>query len=265
MAQLQRKLDTIGNNMANMNTNGYKRRDTTFRDLLFQQVNNQPVARNEIGRQTPNGIRVGSGAATAQTALRFEQGALKVTDRLLDVALTERGYFFELSPTEDGVRRFTRDGAFYFSPNPQVDGENYLVDSNGNHVLSAAGTPISIPANFEDLVIREDGVIEVTLPGGQNETVGQLQLVQVTKPQLLTALGENTFVFPNLDELNLEMDDVLVEAAGANVVQQKALEMSNVDLGHEVTEMLLTQRSYQFNARAISITDQMMGIVNNIR
>lgn len=265
MGQIQRKLDTIGHNLANVNTTGYKRRDTTFADLLVQQINNQPVANHEVARRTPNGIRVGSGAATAQTALRFEQGGLQETDRLLDLALTERGYFFEIAPTEDGVRRFTRDGAFYFSPNPTAPGENYLVDKNGNYVLSATGTPISIPANFEDLIIHENGVIEVIMPGGAGEVVGQLQLVHITKPQLLRALGENTFVFPDLEELNLEIGDVLEEAAGTNVIRQRMLEMSNVDLAQEITEMLLAQRSYQFNARAISITDQMMGIVNNIR
>lgn len=265
MGQLQKKLDTIGNNLANMNTTGYKRRDTTFADLLFQQVNNQPVARHEIERLTPNGIRRGSGAALAQTALRFDQGSLQPTDRLLDVAITEEGFFFEISPTEDGVRRFTRDGAFYFSPNPDIEGENHLVDSNGVYILSPQGEPISIPANFEDLIIRENGVIEVVMPGGENIAVGQLQLVQITKPQLLTALGENAFAFTNLEELELQLDDVLNEAAGANVVRQRALEMSNVDMGQEISELMLAQRSYQFNARAVSITDQMMGIVNNLR
>ena len=104
------------------------------------------------------------------------------------------------------------------------------------------------------------------MPGqDESEVIGQLQLVEVIKPQLLTALGENAFVFPDLDELDLEMADVLEEAAGTDVFRQGTLEMSNVDLGQEVTELTLAQRSYQFNARAISITDQMMGLVNNIR
>ena len=266
MGQMQKKLDTIGHNMANLNTHGYKRRETTFNDLLFQQLNNQIVPGHEVGRQTPNGLRIGSGGAVGEMQLRYEQGSLQTTDRLLDVALTKPGYFFEVAATEDGTRRFTRDGAFYLSENPAVAGENLLVDSNGDHILSAQGEAISIPGGFEDLLIRENGVIEVKMPGQvDSQVVGQLQLIEVIKPQLLIALGENAFVFPNLGELNLELADVMAEVAGTEVIQQKTLEMSNVDLGQEMTELTLAQRSYQFNARAISITDQMMGLVNNIR
>ncbi|MDQ0257222.1 flagellar basal-body rod protein FlgG [Evansella vedderi] len=265
MGQLQHKLDTTGHNLANLNTTGYKRRDVSFSDLLFQQVNNQIMAHHEIGRQTPNGIRVGSGAGIAQTALRFEQGSLQTTDRPLDVALTEKGYFFEISPTEEGQRRFTRDGAFYLSPNPEADGTNHLVNQNGDYILSSDGTPINIPSQYEDIKIRENGIIEITALGGESIIVGQLQLVQVDKPQLLTSYGDNTFIFPNLEDLGLEEQDVLQDATGIGVFHQGALEMSNVDMGREMAEMLLAQRNYQFNARAISITDQMMGLVNNIR
>ncbi|MBU9723419.1 flagellar hook-basal body protein [Litchfieldia alkalitelluris] len=268
MGQLQNKLDVTSNNLANMNTTGYKRREVTFADLLFQQVNNQTVAAHEVGRTTPNGIRVGSGAAVAQTAMRLEQGAIQNTDRPLDLALTERGFFFEIAPSEDGTRRFTRDGAFYLSPNPDVEGENHLVNQNGDYVLSQAGTPITLPAGYQDITITESGTILVTDQNGNTEQVSQLQIVQVTKPQLMLASGENNFIFPNLEELELGFADVLVEgvgAAGAEVIQQRALEMSNVDMGREMTEMLLAQRNYQFNSQAISITDQMMGLVNNLR
>ncbi|SDZ46270.1 flagellar basal-body rod protein FlgG [Evansella caseinilytica] len=265
MGQIQHKLDTIGNNLANVNTTGYKRRDTTFSDLLVQHINNQIVHSHEVGRQTPNGIRVGSGAAVAQTAIRFEQGSIQTTGRPLDIALTEKGYFFELTPAEDGTRRFTRDGAFYLTPNPAAQGENLLVNQNGDYILSVDGNPISIPAGHEELNITEEGVIEVVFANGQRAVAGQIQLVQITKPQLLLSAGENTFVFPNLADLELNIDDVLNEAAGTQVFMQGALESSNVDMGREITEMMLAQRSYQFNAQAISITDQMMGLVNNIR
>lgn len=265
MGQLQKKLDSTSHNLANSNTTGYKRRDVSFSDLLFQQVNNQPVAGQEVGRLTPNGLRVGSGGAVAQTAMRFEQGSLNETGRSLDVALTEPGYFFEISPTEEGERRFTRDGAFYLSPTPDNAGQNFLVDQDGEFLLSADGDPIILPGTYNDIQIREDGTIEVVLDGGETEIVGQLQLVNITKPQLLNSIGDNAYTFPNLDELDLEMDDVLVEAAGTQVFRQGSLEMSNVDMGHEISEMLLTQRNYQFNSRAVSIADEMMGLVNSIR
>ncbi|UCZ53001.1 flagellar hook-basal body protein [Bacillus shivajii] len=265
MGQLQKKLDLTSNNLANVNTTGYKRRDASFSDLLFQQVNNQVVAEQETGRLTPNGIRAGSGAALAQTAVRFEQGALQQTDRPLDIALTEKGYFFELAPTEDGERRFTRDGAFYLSPNPNNAGENYLVNQDGDYVLGEDGEPIVIPANYEDLQITDQGTIQIVINGDETEVVGQLQLVNITKPQLLNSIGNNAYVFPNLDDLDLEFGDVLEEAVGTDVFRQGSLEMSNVDMSREISEMLLTQRNYQFNARAVSISDEMMGLVNSIR
>ncbi|PYZ92520.1 flagellar biosynthesis protein FlgG [Salipaludibacillus keqinensis] len=265
MGQIQHKLDTTGNNLANANTTGYKRRDTSFSDLLFQQVNNQFVTEKEVGRQTPHGIRVGSGASVAQTAVRFQQGSIQETGRDLDVSMTEPGYFFEVSPTDEGERRFTRDGAFYLSPNPNVAEENLLVNSEGEYVLSAAGQPISLPANYDSFQITDTGAIQMTFEDGLEENVGQLQLVNINKPQLLNSIGDNNYVFPDLNELDLELADVLEEGVNAGVIRQSSLEMSNVDTGKEMNDMMEAQRFYQFNSQAISITDQMMGLVTNLR
>ncbi|WP_416147735.1 flagellar hook-basal body protein [Salipaludibacillus sp. HK11] len=265
MGQLQQKLDTTGHNLANANTTGYKRRDTSFSDLLFQQVNNQSIADLEVGRNTPNGLRRGSGAAVAQTAVRFEQGSFQTTGRDLDVALTQPGFFFEISPTEEGERRFTRDGAFYLSPNPAAADENFLVDAQGEFVLSADGEPIALPTNYDALTITGEGNIQVTLEDGTEENFGQLQLVNITKPQLLLNNGDNNFVFAELDELDLGIADVLDEAAGTGVFQQSSLEMSNVNMEREMTNMIEAQRAFQFNSQGISITDQMMGLVTNLR
>ncbi len=265
MGQLQLKLDTTGNNLANVNTTGFKRSDTSFADLLFQQVNNQSAANQEVGRLTPNGIRVGSGAAVAQTAVRFEQGSISQSGREFDVALTEPGYFFELAETPGGDRQFTRDGAFYLSPNPNNNTQNFLVNSQGDYVLSAAGEPIELPSSYDDFQINEEGAITVTLNDGTLVDAGQLQLVNITKPQLLASIGENNYVLPDLDALDTDLADVLEEAAGAQVFMQSALETSNVDSAKEMTDMMEAQRSYQFNSKAISITDQMMGLVTNLR
>ncbi|MGJ9384751.1 flagellar hook-basal body protein [Salipaludibacillus sp. CF4.18] len=265
MGQLQLKLDTTGNNLANVNTTGFKRSDTSFADLLFQQVNNQSAANQEVGRLTPNGIRVGAGAAVAQTAVRFEQGSISQSGREFDVALTEPGYFFELAETPGGDRQFTRDGAFYLSPNPNNNTQNFLVNSQGDYVLSAAGEPIELPSSYDDFQINEEGAITVTLNDGTLVDAGQLQLVNITKPQLLASIGENNYVLPDLDALDTDLADVLEEAAGAQVFMQSALETSNVDSAKEMTDMMEAQRSYQFNSKAISITDQMMGLVTNLR
>ncbi|QOY37210.1 flagellar hook-basal body protein [Anaerobacillus isosaccharinicus] len=266
MGQLQKKLDTISNNVANVNTNGFKRRDVQFQDLLFQQLNNQIVNAQETGRNTPLGLRVGTGARVSQTHLRMDQGAIIQTGRPLDVAFAEKNLLFEvLSP--EGPPRFTRDGAFYFTPNPNNDNEVFLVTGNGDYVMSETGQAITIPARHESIKISETGRILVTMKDGNNvdteQEVARLQIVRATKPQLLQNIGDNYFTFPNLEELGLTFDDVLENVPGT--VIQGALEGSNVDMGKELSDLILAQRAYQFNTRSISIADQMMGLVNNIR
>lgn len=266
MGQLQKKIDTIGHNLANSNTNGYKSRETNFNDLLFQQINNQPNANQEVGRRTPNGIRQGSGAKLSETNLRMEQGGLKITDRPLDLALKRPNDFFELLVEENGdfATRYTRDGAFYLSP--YQEGENALVTGNGDFVLGTNGEPIFLPENFKDVKISETGEIVVTNHDNTEESVGQLQLVQMLRPQLLQSSGENQFALPDLEQLNLVEDEVYQDVSGQEgSVQQRALEMSNVDTATEMTELLIAQRSYQFNAKSISMADQMSGLIANLR
>lgn len=266
MGQLQKKIDIIGNNLANSNTNGYKSRETNFNDLLFQQINNQPNANQEVGRRTPNGIRQGTGAKLSETNLRMEQGGLKITDRPLDIALKRPNDFFELLVEENGdfATRYTRDGAFYLSP--YQEGENALVTGNGDFVLGTNGEPIFLPENFKDVKISETGEIVVTNHDNTEESVGQLQLVQMLRPQLLQSSGENQFALPDLDQLNLVEDEVYQDVSGQEgSVQQRALEMSNVDTATEMTELLIAQRSYQFNAKSISMADQMSGLIANLR
>jgi flagellar basal-body rod protein FlgG len=267
MGQLQKKLDVISNNVANVNTHSFKRRDVQFSDLLFQQVNNQPVANQETGRNTANGLRIGSGAKVAQTNVRMEQGSIMHTDRPLDLAMMEKSIFFEVLPTDDNnQRRFTRDGAFYLSENPNNLNELFLVTSEGEFVMSREGEKIAIPTDYDTIKVSDNGVVDITLKNGNVVNVGELQLIHITKPQLLESIGNNFFRFPNLDELGLQFADVL-EQAPQNEGQliQGALEASNVDLSKELIELMIAQRSYQFNTRSISIADQMMGLVNSVR
>lgn len=266
MGQLQKKIDTIGHNLANTDTVGYKKRETNFNDLLFQQINNQANENKEIGRRTPNGIRQGSGAKLSETNLRMEQGSLKVTDRPLDIALTRPTDFFELLVEENGnfATRYTRDGAFYLSP--YEEGEMALVTADGDFVMGTEGEPIFVPEDFKDLKFTETGEIVVTYDDNTEESLGQLQLVQMLRPQLLQATGANQFALPDLEQMNLLEEEVFQVASGeAGLIQQGALEMSNVDMATEMTELMTTQRSYQFNAKSISIADQMAGLIGSLR
>jgi flagellar basal-body rod protein FlgG len=264
MGQLQQKLDTISNNMANSTTNGYKRREVQFSDLLFQQMESTSLNSTEDGRLTPNGIRLGSGARVSSTAVSLESGTLQQTGRLLDIALTQPGLFFQIETIDNNggeVVQYTRDGAFYLSPsagNPEV---MELVTSEGNRVMGLNG-PITIPADHNKITIGQNGQVSVTLNNGEVVESGQLALANIIRPQLMLAVGHN-FQAPQGIPLNQVIEEI--DAGAGNFVQQGVLESSNVNISTEMTELIQTQRSYQFNARSLTIADQMMGLVNGLR
>ncbi|HWO98822.1 MAG TPA: flagellar hook-basal body protein [Bacillus sp. (in: firmicutes)] len=271
MTQLQQQLDLISNNMANANTVGYKRRETNFSELLYQQFNNQPNKQAEIGRSTPFSIRQGSGARLAHTSVQMTPGALKQTNRPLDAALTQENLFFKVLVNENGqqVVRYTRDGSFHLAPTNNA-GQWMLADSNGNAVAGPNDAPILVRGSVKEVRIDANGnftaVPENTALPDQTFELG---IVEVKKPHLLQGKGNNLFGLPNLNALNLTVQDVVEEVDGAGRaglnIRQGALEESNVDMASEMTELMITQKSYQFNSKSISIADQMMGLVNGLR
>lgn len=265
MNQLQNKLDLIGNNMANSQTTGYKNRQTDFSSLLFQQINNLSDPANAEGRLTPDGIRVGAGAKLGATNIDLSHGAIVETERVLDAALTGENHFFQIETTENGVTetRYTRDGSFYLNPvnnNQSV----MLTTKDGDPVLGENG-PIIIAEGFDGISIQEDGQIMVDR-GNQTEIAGSIAAVDVARPRLLEAAGENAFRLPNLAELALTMGEVIRDVPQDEaILQSGALEQSNVDVAQQMTDMMMTQRSYQLNARTISMGDQMQGLINQLR
>ncbi|WP_099159428.1 flagellar hook-basal body protein [Virgibacillus ndiopensis] len=265
MNQLQNKLDLIGNNMANSQTTGYKNRQADFASLLFQQIDNMTDPANAEGRLTPDGVRIGSGAKLGSVNIDLTPGAIKETNRALDAALLEKNHLFQIQVTENGVTetRYTRDGSFYLSPinnNQSV----MLTTKDGNPILGENG-PITFAEGFDEINIQPNGQI-VVRRGGQSEAVGQLDIVEAVRPRLLEATGQNAFRLPNLDELNFNFNEI-IQATNPNSDKLKsgALESSNVDISKQMTDLITTQRSYQFNARTISMSDQMMGLVNQLR
>ncbi|WP_257348134.1 flagellar hook-basal body protein [Pseudalkalibacillus decolorationis] len=264
MGQLQRQLDTISNNLSNTNTYGYKRRDVQFSSLLAQKMNNQPNQNVEIGRQSPEGIRLGNGARVSGTVLRLEQGGIMETGRSLDFALLDPNVMFQMGKTlENGgeIVEYTREGSFYLTPingNPQI---LQLTASNGDAVLGVNG-PIEIPANFESISVTGEGLIKVTLTDQTTVNAGRLSLVEVNRPQLLQSVGENRYQVSATADLNDVIEQIEMNG---NYIQQGSLEQSNVDVAQEMAQLMATQRSYQMNARSITMADQMMGLVNSIR
>lgn len=267
LAQLQKQMDLISNNMANVDTTGFKRREATFTDLLFQEFRNQPNDRLEQNRMTPFNIRQGTGAKLGQTAIIMTQGALKTTERTLDTAFTAKGQYYKiLVQTQNGSEeRFTRDGAFYLSP--ISDNEVQLVTSAGNAVLDENSQPIYIQGEPKDYKVTEDGQFIIGKTDGTTQEFN-LGIIMVNKPQFLEQKGGNLLGLPNGD-LDVAEEDVFTELRGMNrnqvSIQQGVLEQSNVDLSKEMTDMINVQRGIQFHSRSISIADQMLGLVNGIR
>ncbi|BAC14912.1 flagellar hook-basal body protein [Oceanobacillus iheyensis HTE831] len=264
MNQLQNKLDLIGNNMANSQTTGYKSRQAEFSSLLTQQVNNLTDPANAQGRLTPDGIRVGSGSRLGSTNMNLNQGAIQETNRDLDVALTSENLLFQVEVTENGQvgTRYTRDGSFYLSP--MENGQMMLSTSDGNPVIGNNG-PILIQDGFDSIEINEYGQLLVER-NGQQAIEDQLSVVEAIRPRLLESTGQNLFQLPNLEALGFNAEEIIQETNPQTaILQSKALEQSNVDISKEMSDLLMTQRLYQFNSRTITMGDQMMGLVNQIR
>ena len=268
MNQLQKQLDVISNNIANSDTTGFKRRDTNFAELLAQQFTNFPD--DSGSRLTPNGVRIGVGARLAETNVVLTQGALVKTNRALDMALTKENQFFRvLIQRGNGEQEigYTRAGAFYLTPS--AENEWMLVTSDGSPVLDENNEPIVLPGGFKDIMISNNGTLTALAPDGRAIASANLGVTAILRPQLLQSAGDNVFTMSNLNALNVNTADVAVNMTGnlrgQIAMMQGALERSNVDLGTELTEMMITERAYQLNARAISLSEQMLGLINGIR
>ncbi|WP_215143268.1 flagellar hook-basal body protein [Exiguobacterium qingdaonense] len=249
LSQLQRQLDVTGHNIANVDTVGFKRQQGHFASLLSQAYNNQPRPEFEVGRDTPNGIRIGVGGHVADITQQFNIGQVRTTDRGLDVFLKASRQFFVVD-TPNGVG-VTRSGNMQLS----VGDETTLVDVNGNPLLGDDGNPITMPNDATNHRIRQDGVVVASVNGVEQQ-FGRLDIVEVRNTSELRPLGDNVFAA----DLEAEVDRPL-----GNLLIEGTLESSNVDLTKEMTDMTITQRAYQMNSRAMSMSDQMMGLVTALR
>lgn len=268
LSQIQNQLDTIGTNIANSNTHGYKAQQANFTELLYQQFNNDEY--DKTVRQTPVGIRYGVGAQIGQIQSNQSQGSVQVTDRDLDFALTTKNQYFNVLMSNDaGETRtaYTRNGSFYVSPTEP--GIVTLVNSDGYQVADVNGQAITFPDNATQFTMDSDGTLVVNYANGQPQRF-QLAVSSLQKPQVMENLQGGTYIgLPqNLDEIGYTEAEILTDLQGTNRqvgIQKGALEMSNVDLSKEMTNLIQAQRSYQFNTRAVTIADQMLGLINGIR
>lgn len=268
LGAMQRQLDTLADNIANVNTDGYKSKNAVFEDIL---TNVQPQLQDfeQSGRRTPLGFTQGWGTRVAGQTLDLSQGPLKETDNSTDVAI-EGNALFEVRTglSLNSSTAFTRQGDFQLSPT--ASGDSILLTNSGYPVIADNGGTesfVGVPAGYK-LTIGDDGALTATSPDGQDSVnLGKLKLAQVTKPELLQAVGNNLFAIPQ----DMNTADVVQTiaanpgTAGGVSVRQGYLEQSNVDLTKEMSELINVQRAYQLNSRALSSADQMMQMATNLR
>ncbi|MDR0550391.1 MAG: flagellar basal-body rod protein FlgG [Spirochaetaceae bacterium] len=250
----QTNIDTISNNLANVNTFGYKQVRNEFEDLLYQtlKIAGTPATEETV---TPVGIQMGHGVKTAATQRMFTQGSPQQTDGVSDICIDGEGFF--RIQMYDGTYGYTRDGSF------KIDENGRLVTSNGYWVLP----DIVMPENFlpETPVITKTGKVSVKVPmNGKIEEVevGQIELYRFPNPVGLTAVGENLF---KVSQASGEAIAGLPGYEGMGRTLHKFLEMSNVSIVKEMVNLIVAQRAYEFNSRAIQTSDNMLATATGLK
>lgn len=264
MNAMQQKLDLIADNIANLNTAGYKRKDATFEDLLTN-IKQQDERFAQPGRLTPLGFTNGWGARLAQLQPDLSQGPLQVTDNLYDVAI-QGSALFEVITNDAGARAYTRNGAFQAMLNDAGDIVVTTADGYPVVVRTEGGEePLILPGGYTPRIDAFGNVSAVSADGSDVLEIGQLKLVAPVKPGVLTAAADNLFLVAdglNVDEV---VSDVLPATDNEVRLAQGYLEQSNVRLEQEMAELIMVQRAYQLSARALSSSDTMMSLANGLR
>ena len=249
----QSNIDTISNNLANVNTAGYKKMRADFEDLIYQTVKvaGTPATEDTV---VPVGVQMGHGVKLADTQRVFTQGALQNTEVATDVAIQGDGFF--RIQMYDGSWAYTRNGNF------KVDETGRLVTSNGYWVLP----DIIMPENFlpNSITVSQDGRVSVTVPQIDDEPIeiGQIELYRFANPVGLTAVGENLFKITNASG-----DPIAGRPGfdGMGIIAHKFLEMSNVSVVREMVDLIVAQRAYEFNSRTIQTSDNMLGTATSLK
>lgn len=244
----QTRMTVVSNNLANVNTTGFKKGRAIFEDLLYQNVSQAGGATSQ-DTEKPTGLSLGTGVRVVATEKTFDQGSTVNTGNPFDVMISGRGFFQVLMP--DGTLAYTRDGSF------KVDSEGRMVTASGYEVQPS----ITVPSGVTSVTISPDGLIQAKITGQVDPvTLGTLQLADFINPAGLRPRGQNLLIettasgTPQVGNPNLE---------GRGDLVQGALEGSNVNVVEELVGMIETQRAYEMNSKAIAVSDQMLQYLNN--
>lgn len=244
----QTRMAITANNLANVNTTGFKRSRAVFEDLLYQN-NGQAGAQSSEDTQLNSGLMVGTGVRVVATEKIFNQGNLVQTGNSLDMAIQGRGFFQVLTP--EGSLAYTRDGTF------QVNADGEIVTAKG----FTLDPGITIPEDAQSITISGDGIVSALQPGNSTVTeLGTIQIADFVNPAGLQPIGQNLFLetgssgSPQTGTPGLD---------GIGTLSQGSLETSNVNTVEELVNMIETQRAYEMNSKAIATAEQMLEFANN--
>ena len=242
----QTRMNVISNNLANVNTTGFKRDRAVFGDLLYQNVR-QAGGQTDATSQAPTGLMLGTGVRVVATEKMHAQGNMVNSQNPLDVAIAGEG-FFQIAQA-DGTIAYSRDGNFKLSSTGQ------LVTSNGALLQPA----ITVPTTASSITIGRDGTVSIELAAGGQQVLGQLQIARFVNPSGLQSMGQNL-----MKETPASGTPQVLKPGqtGAGTLMQGTLEASNVNVVEEMVNMIETQRAYEINSKAISAVDGMLKYIN---
>jgi flagellar basal-body rod protein FlgG len=248
MEAQQLNLDVISNNLANVNTTGYKKSKIEFQDLLYENIR-MPGAEQGNGLELPTGLNIGHGTRAVATTRVFTEGELTQTGERLDVAVQGDGFFQVTMP--DGTLAYTRDGSFKTNAQGDITTSDGLTVQNGFQPIPAGTTSVNISANGQ--------VTTTSSSGSQNF---QVTLVRFANPAGLQSIGRNLYLETTASGTPETGNP---DANGFGSLQQGYVEMSNVSVVEEMVNMIVAQRAYEVNSKAVQASDEMMQQSDNLR
>ena len=250
MLGMQTQIDTTANNIANVNTIGFKKSRAEFADLMYHVMDYAGTSTSDVTK-SPTGIEVGLGVRPTAINKIFAEGSLKQTDNQLDVAITGKGFFKILLP--DGSEAYSRNGAF------KVDDTGTIVNSDG-YTLSPQ---IVVPPDATNISIGTDGTVTVVQPGQTQATqIGQITTTNFINPAGLHSMGDNLYIETDSSGQPVEGTPGI---DGLGVLRQGFVELSNVQLVVELTDLITGQRAYDSNSKVITTSDEMLQTTNSIK
>jgi flagellar basal-body rod protein FlgG len=249
MEAQQMNLDVIANNLANVNTSGFKKSSLEFSEMMYD-TSESPGASSTQSSTTPSGVQVGYGSKVVATERNFTQGNLQQTGNTYDVAIQGTGFYKITLP--DGTNAYTRDGSFL------VNADGNLVTNQG-YLVTGVG---QIPATATNVVVGSDGTISATVNNAAIK-ISPITISNFPNPEGLNSLGGN--LYEETAASGNAVDGQTPGQNGMGTLAQGYIETSNVQVVEEMVNMIQAQRAYEINSKAIQTADQMMGMANNLR